>query len=245
MPSRRARLVEFFWGWPDPALVATVHEQGALVSWQVGSREEAVAAAEAGSDLIVAQGVEAGGHVRGTIGVLALLDEVLAAVDVPCSPRVALAPGEPWRRCWLLGPTALGWARASSPRRSPMRIRSMSRRCLPLGRRTRSTGRPFDRVGRSAPRVALLVAAAEAFPGDVVGEVPSLDGTREALPRLAPQRDQPGRDRHHRGDVAVGRRVGRRRQHACSQRPRSCASWPRGPSGCLRRWGAPDQSSPE
>ena len=111
----------------DPALVATVHEQGALVSWQVGSREEAVAAADAGSDLIVAQGVEAGGHVRGTIGVLALLDEVLAAVEVPVLAAVALAPGEPWRRCWRQGGRG-PWARASSPPRRPMPIPSMSRR---------------------------------------------------------------------------------------------------------------------
>ena len=43
-------------------------------------------------------------------------------------------------------------------------------------------------VGWDAPHRVLrsCVAAAESFPGDVVGEVPSLDGTREALPRLAP-----------------------------------------------------------
>src|SRR5204862_4199517 len=39
---------------------------------------------DAGCDLIVAQGVEAGGHVRGTIGLLPLLDSVLQATpDVP------------------------------------------------------------------------------------------------------------------------------------------------------------------
>ena len=83
LAARRARLVEFFWGWPDPALVETVHAEGALVSWQVGSKEEAVAAAEAGADLVIAQGVGAGGHVRGTVGVLALVGEVLDAVGVP------------------------------------------------------------------------------------------------------------------------------------------------------------------
>jgi NAD(P)H-dependent flavin oxidoreductase YrpB (nitropropane dioxygenase family) len=39
--------------------------------------------AEAGCDLIVAQGVAAGGHIRGTVGLQALLDEVLIAVEVP------------------------------------------------------------------------------------------------------------------------------------------------------------------
>lgn len=79
-----ARVVEFFYSAPDPVLVATAHEGGALVGWQVGSREEARAAADAGCDLIIAQGVEAGGHVRGTIGLLPLLEGVLEAVpDTP------------------------------------------------------------------------------------------------------------------------------------------------------------------
>lgn len=81
--AARARVVEFFYGRPDQSLVSLGHEGGALVSWQVGSVEEARAAADAGCDLIVAQGVEAGGHVRGEIGLLPLLDGVLAAVAVP------------------------------------------------------------------------------------------------------------------------------------------------------------------
>jgi NAD(P)H-dependent flavin oxidoreductase YrpB (nitropropane dioxygenase family) len=78
-----ARVVEFFYGDPDAALVEIVHAGGALASWQVGSRREAIAAAAAGCDLIVAQGSEAGGHVRGTVGLLPLLAQVLDAVSVP------------------------------------------------------------------------------------------------------------------------------------------------------------------
>jgi len=81
--AARTRVVDFFYSDPDPALVDIVHAQGALACWQVGSREEAIAAADAGCDFIIAQGIEAGGHVRGTIGILALLDEVLEAVDIP------------------------------------------------------------------------------------------------------------------------------------------------------------------
>jgi enoyl-[acyl-carrier protein] reductase II len=54
-----------------------------MAFWQVGSRQEAVAAAQAGCDLVVAQGIRAGGHVRGTVGTFPLLEEVLEAVDVP------------------------------------------------------------------------------------------------------------------------------------------------------------------
>jgi NAD(P)H-dependent flavin oxidoreductase YrpB (nitropropane dioxygenase family) len=81
--ASRAAVVEFFYSTPDAALVDIVHAGGALACWQVGSREEAVAAVRAGCDFIVAQGIEAGGHVRGTFGLLALLEQVLEAVDVP------------------------------------------------------------------------------------------------------------------------------------------------------------------
>jgi NAD(P)H-dependent flavin oxidoreductase YrpB (nitropropane dioxygenase family) len=56
--------------------VATA-ELASAVAWQVGSVEEARAAAGAGCDFLVAQGIEAGGHVRGRIGLLPLLDGVL------------------------------------------------------------------------------------------------------------------------------------------------------------------------
>jgi NAD(P)H-dependent flavin oxidoreductase YrpB (nitropropane dioxygenase family) len=81
--AARSALVEFFWAAPDDELVAVAHRGRALVGWQVGSADEARAAADAGCDVVVAQGVEAGGHVRGTIGLLPLLDEVTRVVDVP------------------------------------------------------------------------------------------------------------------------------------------------------------------
>src|SRR5207244_13306401 len=86
--ASRSRVGQFFHATPDPALVEEVHAGGALVSWQVGSREEAIAAEQTRCDLIVAQGTEAGGHVRGKTGLLALLSEVLASVHAPvAAPR--------------------------------------------------------------------------------------------------------------------------------------------------------------
>lgn len=79
----RSPLVEFFWATPDAELVGIAHDGGARVGWQVGSAEEARAARDAGCDVIVAQGVEAGGHVRGSVGLLPLLDEVRGAIDLP------------------------------------------------------------------------------------------------------------------------------------------------------------------
>jgi NAD(P)H-dependent flavin oxidoreductase YrpB (nitropropane dioxygenase family) len=81
--AARANVVEFFYSDPDPSLIEIVHDSGAIACWQVGSQAEAIAAVDAGCDFIIAQGIEAGGHVRGRISLLALLDEVLEAVDVP------------------------------------------------------------------------------------------------------------------------------------------------------------------
>lgn len=80
---RAARVIDFFWGAPDPALVSRVHEAGALASWQVGSADEGLAAEAAGCDFIIAQGNEAGGHIRGSVALLPLLSEVLDAVSIP------------------------------------------------------------------------------------------------------------------------------------------------------------------
>jgi NAD(P)H-dependent flavin oxidoreductase YrpB (nitropropane dioxygenase family) len=82
--AARLRLVEVFWTEPDAELIARARRSGsALVAWQVGSVESAVAAEAAGCDVVIAQGVEAGGHVRGTTPRTELLDAVLAKVSVP------------------------------------------------------------------------------------------------------------------------------------------------------------------
>jgi NAD(P)H-dependent flavin oxidoreductase YrpB (nitropropane dioxygenase family) len=65
-----------FWGTPRRLAANTwIH--------QCGSVEEAEAAAAAGADAVIAQGVEAGGHVRGTTPTVDLLERVRAAVKVP------------------------------------------------------------------------------------------------------------------------------------------------------------------
>ena len=81
--ASKAKVIDFFYSDPNPRVVEIVHANGALASWQVGSLEEARAAVDAGCDFIIAQGIQAGGHVRGTLGVLTLLNQVLEAVNVP------------------------------------------------------------------------------------------------------------------------------------------------------------------
>lgn len=63
--------------------VERLREVGIPCATQVADTEEARAAADAGVDVIVAQGSEAGGHGRERVATLPLLQAVLEAVDVP------------------------------------------------------------------------------------------------------------------------------------------------------------------
>jgi NAD(P)H-dependent flavin oxidoreductase YrpB (nitropropane dioxygenase family) len=81
--AERAALVDFFNGPVDAELVALVHDHGALAGWQVGSVDDARAAEAAGCDVIVARGIEGGGHMYGERSLWTLLDEVVTAVRVP------------------------------------------------------------------------------------------------------------------------------------------------------------------
>jgi nitronate monooxygenase len=105
--ARTARVVEVFWGRPRAVLVARIHDGGALAFWQVGSAEEAAEAEAAGCDAVVAQGVEAGGHVRGTLPLLALLDATLERVRVPVVAAGGIATGRAMAAALAAGAAAV------------------------------------------------------------------------------------------------------------------------------------------
>jgi NAD(P)H-dependent flavin oxidoreductase YrpB (nitropropane dioxygenase family) len=86
--EERVPLLSFFWGDPSPHIEAA-HRAGVLVIHQTGSVAEARQAAAAGVDIIIAQGVEAGGHVRGEISTLALVPSVVDAI----APTPVVASG--------------------------------------------------------------------------------------------------------------------------------------------------------
>lgn len=91
--AERVRLVDFFWLDPRPRLVELVHRAGALAGWQVGSVEEALAAEQAGCDVVAVQGVEAGGHIRGRLPLVTLLPAVLQAVSIPVLAAGGISDG--------------------------------------------------------------------------------------------------------------------------------------------------------
>jgi NAD(P)H-dependent flavin oxidoreductase YrpB (nitropropane dioxygenase family) len=86
--EERVPVLSFFWGDPTP-YVGPAHAAGVKVFHQVGSVAEAERAAAAGIDVIVAQGVEAGGHIAGEVSTLALIPRVVDAV----APRPVVAAG--------------------------------------------------------------------------------------------------------------------------------------------------------
>lgn len=86
-------VISTFWG--DPSHVTPrIHQAGALHMHTVGSVPEAIEAAECGVDIIVAQGWEAGGHVRGTTTTMVLVPAVIDAVDpVPVMAAAGIGDG--------------------------------------------------------------------------------------------------------------------------------------------------------
>jgi NAD(P)H-dependent flavin oxidoreductase YrpB (nitropropane dioxygenase family) len=83
-----ATVVSTFWGDPGPVR-DVIRAAGALHLHTVGSVADAVLAAERGVDGLVAQGWEAGGHVHGTIGSMALVPAVVDTV----APLPVIAAG--------------------------------------------------------------------------------------------------------------------------------------------------------
>ena len=77
--------------------------EGVLVACQVGSLAEAKAAEDAGADILIAQGLEAGGHVRGRTRLKALLADVLPAVEAPVLAAGGLTYGRDLADVLLLG----------------------------------------------------------------------------------------------------------------------------------------------
>jgi nitronate monooxygenase len=194
--ASRVRVVEFFYGDPDPALVSRVHDGGALAAWQVGSVAEAEAAVDAGCDFLVAQGAEAGGHVRGQVSLLPLLDGVLAAVEVPvlaaggiATPRglaAVLAAGAAGAR---VGTRFLATHESNA---HPAYVDALLR----AGSGDTVLTTAFSVMWPDAPHRVLrsCIAAAEAQPGDTVGEM-SIGATRMPVPRFSvpsPTRDTTG-----------------------------------------------------
>jgi nitronate monooxygenase len=96
-------IISFFWHDPG-ALVKRAKADGAIVLHTVGNAEDARRAVDNGVDVVVAQGWEAGGHVRGTVATLPLVPAIVDAVgDTPVIAAGGIADGRGMAAALALG----------------------------------------------------------------------------------------------------------------------------------------------
>jgi nitronate monooxygenase len=104
-------VVSFHFGLPEPALLARVKAWGAKVLGCATTVDEARWLAAHGADAIIAQGMEAGGH-RGIfldedlntqLGTMALVPQVVAAVDLPVIAAGGIVDADGVRAAMALG----------------------------------------------------------------------------------------------------------------------------------------------
>ncbi len=86
--EERVPILSFFWGDPSP-YVEPAHGAGIKVFHQVGSVESARKAVQVGVDVIITQGVEAGGHIECEVTTMAIVPRVVDAI----APTPVVAAG--------------------------------------------------------------------------------------------------------------------------------------------------------
>jgi nitronate monooxygenase len=105
------RVVSFHFGLPAQDLVGRLRRSGCLILSSATNPREARILAERGVDAVIAQGAEAGGH-RGTfagdhetgmIGTMALVPQIVNAVDVPVIAAGGIADGRGIAAALMLG----------------------------------------------------------------------------------------------------------------------------------------------
>src|SRR5262252_9931630 len=101
--DQRVPVLSFFWG-DCSQYVEKAHKLGIKVCDQVGSVSAAKRAHCAGVDFIIAQGVEAGGHVAGTVSTMVLTPRVVEAVaPIPVVTAGGIADGRELAAALALG----------------------------------------------------------------------------------------------------------------------------------------------
>ena len=179
-------VVSFHFGLPAPALLARVRAWGAKIVSSATTVDEARWLADHGVDAIVAQGLEAGGH-RGIfltddlttqMGILALLPQIVRAVDVPVIAAGGIADAQGVAAVMALGAAGvqIGTAYLLCPEAATSAVHRAALKS-DAARHTALTnlftGRPARGiVNRVMRELGPISAAAPAFPMATAGIAP-------------------------------------------------------------------------
>ncbi|WP_318566866.1 nitronate monooxygenase [Salinigranum marinum] len=194
--------------------VGRAHDAGVDVWVTVGSAAEAQEAVAAGADVVVTQGVEAGGHLQSDVSTMALVPRVVDAVDVPVVAAGGIGDGRGLAAVLALGADA-GWLGTRFVATEEARAHTRYRRRIVSAAETDTvSGTPFDEGWPDVPHRVLRNATVDEWDargrpprgerpgeGDVVARVdgtdvrryedslasPEATGDVEALPLYAGQ----------------------------------------------------------
>jgi nitronate monooxygenase len=184
------RIVSLAWGDPS-AYVDRVHEAGGLLIGTVGTAEEAKRLADAGVDVICAQGWEAGGHVWGDVATMALVPAVVDAVaPVPVLAAGGITDGRGLAAALALGAQGV-WigTRFLLAEEAPLHPEYRQRLLVARAEDARWAADLFDRGWENAPHRALRNSTRELWeaagsppPGERPGEGETVAARADGAP---------------------------------------------------------------
>lgn len=155
LERHRPALVSFHFGLPTPDLLQRARATGAKIASSATTLEEGLWLQEHGVDLVIAQGLEAGGH-RGIflsedlttqVGTFALLPQLVAALDIPVIAAGGIADARGVAAAQVLGAAGVqvgtGYLLCPESRTNPLhRAALKSPRARHTALTTLFTGRP-------------------------------------------------------------------------------------------------------
>jgi nitronate monooxygenase len=191
--AERLPVVEFFYDWPDARRI----KSSAIYGWQVGSLDEAKAAVDAGCSYVVAQSIEAGGHVRGTVRLDRLIPAVRDALDVPIVAAGGIATAGHVHAALAMGADAVRvgtmFVATTESNAHPRYVDLLIESEIDETTYTEAFGVGWP----GAPHRVLTssIAASESAASDTIGEMTMADGRVVQMPRFGasvPTRDTTG-----------------------------------------------------
>ncbi len=102
LAEARVPAVSFSWG-VDEALFARAHAAGSAVLVQVGDASAGLSAASLGADVLIAQGIEAGGHVQSAVSVTQLIRQLRQRLSLPLIAAGGMSDGRSLQAAFSAG----------------------------------------------------------------------------------------------------------------------------------------------